>query len=221
MLVTRRALLAAPLLPAPPLPATKAAATAMLRPGVGTDLSFFPLPQERLGLRAPGLGVVTLPAARAHLMALLPIAGRQVAVVAFGADPPASLARLDLAAFVGWDGACLRVLALEVLLWQAEGGGVLSGRFAATGDRTRFALTRDAGAPRGARPWLREHWTDMLAWHDGAALADAPPRPPLAGTWQARLATTRARVAARLAAPCADVAEGLIGLLAPADLPPG
>ena len=216
MLITRRALLAAPLPPAP-----RVAATAMLQPGTATDLSFLPLPQERLGLRASGLGVVTLPAARAHLTALLPIAGRQVAVVAFGADPPASPARLDLAAFIGWDGACLRVLALEVLLWQAEGGGVLSSRFAATGERARFTLSRDAGAPRGARPWLREHWTDMLAWRDGAALADAPPRPPLAGTWQARLAAARARVAARLAAPCRDVAEDLIGLLAPAALPPG
>ena len=215
MALPRRALLAAVLLPALPAP------VAALRPDLRSQLRFSPLPQERLAFRASGLtGAVTLPAARARLLALLPIAARQVAVLAFGADPPGSAARLDLAAFVGWDGAGLRVLALEVLGWANGHGGVLASRFAATGDRTGFALVRDAAAPRGAGTWRREHWTDMLAWGVGATLVDAPLRPPLAGTWQAQLGVMRAAVAARLASPCADIGEDLTSLLAPADLPP-
>jgi hypothetical protein len=112
-------------------------------------------------------------------------------------------------------------MALEVLAWQAPGGGWLATRIGATGERTRLKLTRDAAAPRGARPWRRESWTDFLAWRDGAALADAPVRPPPPQTWQAQLAAVRARVAARLAEPCQDVGEDVTGLIAPAALPPG
>jgi hypothetical protein len=220
MPLSRRALLAAPLLgvAAPPGPAR----SAMFRPNIASALGFTPLPLERLAFRAAGLDpAITLPAARARLAALLPIAARQVAVLAFAADPPAPPAKLDLGAIVGWDGARLRVLALEVLRWEAPGGGWLDTRITATGDRARLLLHRDAAAPRGARPWQRESWTDSLAWRDGAALADAPVRTALPQTWQARLSAVRARVAARLAAPCQDVAEDVIRLIAPADLPPG
>jgi hypothetical protein len=221
MPLPRRALLAAALFGAPATPAV-AADHATLRPGVASQIGFSPLPQERVAFRASGLApAIDLPAPRARIAALLPIAGRQVAVLAFGADPPGSAARLDLAALVGWDGAVLRVLALEVLNWQAASGAWLATRLAATADRTRLLLTREAAVPRGALPWQREHWTDLLGWRDGAALADAPPRPPAPGTWQAQLAAMRARVAVRLAAPCDDVAEDVIGLLAPSALPPG
>jgi hypothetical protein len=221
MRLPRRALFAAALFGAP---ATVAGASgvATLRPRVASTIGFAPLPRERVAFRAAGLEpAIGLPAPRARVAGLLPIAGRQVAVLAFGADPPGSGARLDLAAIVGWDGAALRVLTLEVLNWRAASGAWLATRFAATGDRMRLALTREAAAPRGALPWQREGWIDMLAWREGAALADAPPRPPAAGTWQARLASMRARVAARLAAPCRDVAEDLIRLLPPEALPPG
>jgi hypothetical protein len=217
MHVRRRTLLAA-LLGAP----AARVDFAMLRPRVASAIGFVPLPRERVAFRAAGLDPsITLPAPRARLAGLLPIAERQVAMLAFGADPPGSPARLDLVAIVGWDGAGLRVLALEVLGWQAADGGSLATRFAATGDRTRLLLTSDAAAPRGARPWRREHWTDLLAWREGSALADAPVRPPAPDTWQARLASVRGAVAARLAAPCSDIAEDTIGLLAAADLPRG
>jgi hypothetical protein len=217
MPLTRRALLAAAL--ACPV-AARAAAPASLRPGTRSDLRFAPLPQERLAFRATGLEpAITLPAPRARLAALLPIAGRQVAVLAFGADPSAA-ALLDLAAVVGWDGARLRVLALEVLRWQAPGGAWLGTRILATGDRNRLELLRDAAAPRGGRPWRREGWTDLLAWRDGGSLADEPVRVPLPDTFQAGLATIRARVAAHLVQPRQDVGEDLIGLIVPEALPP-
>lgn len=224
MRLPRRSLLAAPLLLATPPLATGARAMtmAMLEPGRNSELGFTPLPLERLAFRAAGVsGAIALPAQRSRLVTVLPIAARQVAVVAFGADPPGAPARLDLAAFIGWDGFRLRVLALEVLDWRDGRGGTLDSRILATGDRTGFSIIRDAAAPRGTRLWRREHWTDMLAWQAGAPLADDPPRPPLAGTWQAALAPRRAAVAARLATPCQDIADDLIRLLAPASLPTG
>ncbi len=214
MVLTRRALLAAPI-----ASASSAAQPAMLRPGVASVLTFVPLPHERLAFHAAGLDpAITLPAPRARLVGLLPVAGRQVAMLAFGADPSAA-AWLDLAALVGWDGARLRVLALEVLRWRAPGGATLDTRLRATADRTRVELRRDAGAPRGGRPWRRESWIDRLAWRDGGALADSPTRAPPPGTFQAHLAAARARVAARLSRPCADIADDLILLLAPTDPP--
>lgn len=220
-LYTRRVLLAAALLGASATPAA-AAQFATLCPGVASAIGFAPLPRERLAFRAAGLEPsISLPAPRARVVGLLPIAGRQVALLAFGADPPDTAARLDLAALVGWDGAQLRVMALEVLTWQLPGGARLDTRFAATGERTRLTLTRECAAPRGARRWRREGWIDLLAWQDGGALRDDPARTPVADTWQAQLARLRAAVAARLAAPCGDVAEDLIRLLAPEALPPG
>ncbi len=210
MRLTRRALVAAPLFGVP-MPEAHVGATARLRPGTISDIGFLPLPRERVAFRASGLApVVTLPAARVHRAALLPIADRQIAVLAFAADPSAA-ARLDLGAFVGWDSGGLRVLALEVLLWRAANGGGFATRVSATGDRTRLLLLRDAAAPfDGGTRWRRESWTDLLAWKTGEALADAPTRTPLAGTFQARLAR-----------PCTDVGEDLVALIASDGLPPG
>jgi hypothetical protein len=222
MSLSRRALFAAPLLAAPwqPVPPAGAATTAMLQPGVAAELRFLPLPRERVGLRAGDLGCVSVPALRSRLVALLPVAARQVALLAFGADPPGGPGRLDLAAFVGWDGTCLRVLALEVLTWRAAAGATLDSRVAAIGERTGFALARDAAAPRGATRWQREHWTDHLAWAERASLADAPTRPPPPGSWQAQLDALRAGVATRLARPCQTVADDLLGLFTAEALPP-
>ncbi len=220
-MLTRRALLAAPLFGVP-MPEARVPATAMLRPGTLSAIGFSPLPRERVAFRASGLApTVTLPAARVRRAAVLPIAERQIVVLAFAADP-SHAARLDLGAFVGWDTGGLRVLALEVLLWRAADGGGFTTRLAATGDRTRILLLRDAAAPLGGGTrWRRESWTDLLAWRTGEALADAPVRAAPAGTFQARLAVVRARVAARLARPCHDVGEDIVALIAPDALPPG
>lgn len=218
MVITRRALFAAPLLAAP-APVPPPAPEAALRPGTRSGLTFTPLPHERLAFHAAGLApAIALPAPRARLAGLLPLAGRQVAMLAFAADPSAA-SRLDLMALVGWDGARLRVLALEVLRWQAPDGAALDTRVRASSDRMRVELRRDAGAPRGGRPWLRESWIDLLAWQEGGPLRDAPRRAPVPGTFQSRLAAARARLAIRLALPCEDIGEDVLALIAPADLP--
>jgi hypothetical protein len=221
MPLTRRMLLAAPLFGVP-MPEARVPASAMLRPGTISAIGFAPLPRERVAFRAQGLApAITLPATRVRRAALLPIADRQLVVLAFAADPNAA-ARLDLGAFVGWDAGGLRVLALEVLAWRAADGGGFATRLTATGDRTRILLQRDAAAPMGGGTrWRRESWTDLLAWRAGAPLQDAPVRTPLPGTFQAMLAGVRARVAARLARPCTDVGEDLVALIAPESLPPG
>jgi len=219
MSLSRRALLTAPLL-ARPLSRARAGESAMLRPGQSCATDFMPLPRERVAFRAEGLApMIVLPAARARLAALLPMAGRQIAVLGFAADP-SETARLDLGAFVGWDGARLRVLALEPLRWCAGDGSGFNTRLYATGDRTRFYLRRDGAAPIDRMRWRRESWTDLLAWRDGETLADAPARVPPPETWQARLSALRARVAARLERPCDSIGEELLALFRPDALPP-
>ena len=219
MTLSRRALLAIPLLGARAAPAS-AAEVATLRPGSRSVIGITRLPDQRLAFRASGLGpAITLPATQAGHATLLPIADRQIVLLVFTIASVAP-ARLDLGAFVGWDGARLRVLALEALLWRTPDGGGFSTRARASGDRTRLLLLRDAGAPRGARPWMRESWTDMLAWRGGGSLADAPARVPPPGTWQARLAALRARVAARLEEPRAAITDDLVALFTPGALPP-
>jgi len=220
MILSRRALLATPLLLGTLSVPARAADIAMLRPGLRSALGLTPLLPDRASFRAAGLAPeITLPASRARAVAVLPIAGREIVLLGFGADPSAS-APLELGAFVGWDGSRLRVLALEVLSWRPANGGVLSTRVKASGDRTRLMLLRGATLPVGRTRWRREYWIDMLAWREGEALADAPVRVPPPETWQALLAHTRIRVAARLAAPCSAVAEDLTGLFAPDSLPP-
>jgi hypothetical protein len=219
MSLSRRAVLASPLLAAQ---ATRAHAAdmAMLRPGTPAAVGLLPLAQGRMAFTAAGLlPAITLPSSRAHGVTLLPIAGRQVVVLGFGADPAAATP-LDLGAIVGWDGLRLRVLALELLTWRAANGGTLTTRLKASGDRTRLMLLREASLPIGATRWRREHWIDLLAWRDGQALADAPVRVPPPDTWQARLERVRAQVAARLVEPCATIGMDLTALFAPELLPP-
>lgn len=203
---------------------------ARLRPGQASGLGFTPLPGERVAFRATGIaGSVIIPVARASIRAVLKLADREVALLSFAADPGADgldgdgpPGRLDMAAIVGWDGMALRLLALEPLRWQADPAGPtdarLNTRFAATGDRCRLLLQRDAAAPRGALPMHHESWTDLLAWRDGGALADAPAHPSAPGSWQWHLAAARARMIARLARPCDAVTDDVLALCRPPDL---
>jgi hypothetical protein len=217
MPLARRALLTAFAGLAP----TPRSISARLLPGVDGVIGLVPLPPDRVALRADCVaGQIDAPAGRARIAAVLPLADRDVAMLGIAADPPSG-GQLDLMAIVGWDGSALRLLALEVLSWQAPGGARLATRVAAVGDRSRLRLARDAAAPRNGGSWRHESWIDLLAWHDGGALADAPPRPPLPGTWQAHLAQSRAGVIARLGMACQSVSDELLALCGPPDIAAG
>jgi hypothetical protein len=189
------------------------AALLAVRPAAAARLALDPSGDDPAALRFDGIeGAITLPPARARVAFTLPIAGREVAGVAFGADPPG--VTLDLVALCGWDGAVLRVLGLEVLSFAGPDGANLASRFASVGDRTRLSIERTAAAPRPGLPLRWENFTDFLAWREQAPLANAPVRAPLPGTRQAALAVGRARVAALLGEPCQSVTAEMIAAVA-------
>ncbi|HEY2132773.1 MAG TPA: hypothetical protein VGH36_07345 [Acetobacteraceae bacterium] len=184
---TRRRLLAAPAILLAPLDlARPAPRLARLRPERIGPVFVEPAAAGTTLFHADRIeGAVTLPSPDARLVALLPIAGREVACLAFAADPP--WGKLSLMSIAGWDGVRLRLLGLEVLNLTGVDGALLSSRFAGVGDRTRLRIGREAARPRAALPRAWENWTDLLAWRDSAPLAAALVRPPLPGTWQAAL----------------------------------
>jgi hypothetical protein len=190
-----------------------AAALLIARPAAATHMALEPAGDDQAAFRIDGIdGAITLPAARARIAFALPIGGRAVAGVAFAADAPG--ASLDLVALCGWDGACLRIVGLETLSYAGADGASVASRFAGVGDRTRLRIERTASVPRHGLPLRWENWTDLLAWHDQAPLADAPVRPPLPGTRQAALAAGRARAAALLNEPCQAVSALMIAAVA-------
>ncbi|MCW3473995.1 hypothetical protein [Limobrevibacterium gyesilva] len=201
------------ILTAPALLLARPAAAARLRPDRPGPVVLLPAESGRMALRCEGIDdAVTVPGARARIAMLLPVAGRDIAGIAFAADGIAG--RLDLMALAGWDGARLRILGMEVLGWAGADGSSLSSRFAGVGDRTRLRVQRVAamprpGAPKVGAPKVWETWTDLLAWRDRAPLADSPVRPGAPGSWQARLAAMRARAAALLDPPCLAVTAEL------------
>ena len=194
---------------------TMLAAAAMLavRPAVAARLALEPAGGDQAALRFEGVeGAITVPSARARIAFALPIAGRQVAGVAFGAD--AAGTTLDLVALCGWDGACLRLLGLEVLSLSGAGGANLASRFAGVGDHTRLRVERTAAVPRPGLPLRWESFTDFLAWREKGPLADAPVHSPLPGTRQAALAAGGGGVAALLGEPRQAVTAAMIAAVA-------
>ena len=198
----RRAALVAPL-----LLLARPAAAARLRPDTEGRLTLTADGPHQAALRCEGLeGAVHVPLGRARIAAILPIADRDIACVAFADDPPAGNGDLDLLALIGWDGAGLRVLGLDVLHWTGLDGSLLNCRIAGVGDRSRLRLAREAtGATAHPRRW--EQWTDYWQWTNAASLHDAPVRPPLADTWQARLAQARGRAERFLTVPRQEVSD--------------
>lgn len=159
------------------------------------------LPQERMAFSVAGApGAIVLPAHRARVVARLPVAGGAATLLAFAADTDA--ARRDVLLIVAKTASGPRLAALDLLSWRDDSGAHLTTQVASGGGRV--VLTRDAAAPNGVTRWRRERWTDYLAWRDGFGLEDAAPRPPLPGTFQARLAAWRLAVLARLARECRD-----------------
>lgn len=216
-MLARRRLLAAPaallaplaLSPPPPPPRPRA----MLRPG---RLGEWLIAAEGAGtsvFRAEAMdGAIALPSPTAHMAALLPMAGRQVACLAFAVPLPQGA--LSAIALAGWDGARLRLLGLEVANWQGAAGGRLWSRLGGVGDRTRLRIAREAASVRPGLPRAWENWTDYLAWRNGAALATVQIRPPPAESWQARLAALRALSDGLLATPRQSVPPEWVQALA-------
>jgi hypothetical protein len=211
--LSRRRLLAAPAVLLAPLNfARPPERVARLRPGQPGQVGPVFLDPSGSGARtfhADGVpGAVSLPSPDARLVALLPIAGREIACIAFPADAPSG--RLELMALAGWDGDALRLLGLEVLGWTGADGGTLSSRFAGVGDRTRLRIEREGATPRPGRTRQWENWTDYLAWRDHAPLAAALVRTPLPGTSQARLAALRDQTDALLPTSRQSVSPALL-----------
>lgn len=138
----------------------------------------------------PSGAVFICPPARAKLLATVRLRAMQVAAMSFAFDTPE--ASQDLLALVGPDG-CL--LALERLRWTTARGDVFETHFAMLPDRMHLTLERTIAIH--AKAWAREAWTDYLAVVE-ATLVDRPPRPVLAGTWQARMSGERRFVAEQL-----------------------
>jgi hypothetical protein len=208
--LSRRRLLAAPAVLLAPLNfARPPERVARLHPGQIGPVFLDPGESGVSMFHADGLpGTVTLPSSDARLAALLPIAGREIACIAFPADPPGG--RMTLMALAGWDGDGLRLLGLEVQAWTGADGGMLSSRFAGVGDRTRLRIEREGATAQPGRPRAWENWTDYLAWRDHAPLAAALVRTPLPGTWQARLAALRDQTDALLTASRQSVSPALL-----------
>jgi len=143
---------------------------------------------------------VEVPALRARRLANLPIAGRELLALAFGADIAGESSQ-DLVALAGWDGAQVRILALETLAWRRDDGAAFTMRVMATPDRDHLSLNCFASMARPVTRPFHRVWADLLQWRDGAPLADALPRPPLAGSWQEAMGGLRRQVTSFLAEP--------------------
>lgn len=185
MLLSRRALLAAPFLMAAESPVGP---PALLPAGPG-----------RVELAWAGRGAVWLPGPAAMLGGLA-LDGVGLAAVRLDMGPG-----LSLLALCG--GERPRLLGLEVLRWRGADGAHLETRFSAVSDRRRIRLARMAARPVDRVRWQRAGWTDYLAWN-APLLVDAPVRPPPVGTWQARLEAVRAATLDWLAAPRAVLSVG-------------
>ena len=193
----------------PALLLTRNAVAETLLPGHPGALSLTPGDGGVMMFRSAGIDdFISVPATQARIAFALPIAGREVAGIAFAAG-----STLELVTLVGWDNARLRILGLEVLNWKIPTGAMLSSRFSSTGDRTRLLIARYAALPRPGLPRHWENWTDLLAWRDGAPLADAPVHHPPAGTMQARLADLRQRSMTLIAPPFQILTTGMLDSL--------
>jgi hypothetical protein len=222
-LLTRRALFAAPLAAVPGADLWSGAFR--VDPGIAPVPFRTQSDNGRLRIEIAGSAApIFLPGARARILVKLPLAGREVLVATFAGDGAASRGPLDLLAVIGSDGARRGVLAVEMLRWQGEGGAGFDTRLDAPGAGTLLRLARVASPPQASTASRHFIWADYLAWRQGGALADAAPRPPRPGTWQAALAAIRARIAPLLTPPPHEVTLALLaptGLLDPtAEIPP-
>jgi hypothetical protein len=157
-------------------------------------------------IEAEGWPALRLPGKQIRLLALLPLADREIVAAGIALGDGSGT---ELLAFAGWDGACARLLGLEVLAWAAPGQR-LDTRVQASPDGRHVRLLRtlaviraktDAAAAGHAQTPFRFIWNEWLRWQDHAPLADAPVRPAIPGGMPARFAAIREKVAALLAPP--------------------
>ena len=151
---------------------------------------------------------IDVPAERARVLARFALGGTPALALAFAADLAEGTRDLLAVAAAG------RVVALEVLSWRGTDGSRLYTRLSVVPDGRRLRLERSASAPRGPG-YHREQWTDYLVWQEAGPMADAPVRPVLAGTWQARLAAQRAGMLATLAVGLRNVPPALVAACPP------
>lgn len=201
-MITRRFFVAAPVLamrPDPPILRLEPGA-----PGLGA-------PEAALLL--PGGDVFVCPGLRARVMAVLRLRAMEVVALGFGADLPGCTQ--DHMALVGADGV---LLALERMMWRDQQGASLNTRLAMLPDRIHITLQRDAG--RKDVQWRRESWTDYLRL-EGGMMRNVPPRPVLAGTWQAFNTEQRAATAAAIGARCRVLTPAMLAALPGSPFPEG
>lgn len=217
--LSRRALLAIPLALAPHAARAQPSAV-QINPSGPASLLTTTTEGERLRISFTGWPQpIELPARRARLLAAYPLAGREILAVAFAGDrspeAAAEKGRLDLVALIGSDGSVLRVLGVEMLTWAGPGGASFDTMLDAPGHGVALRLARVGTPPESMTRSFHLTWSDYLAWRQGGPLADAAPRPPRPGTWQAELSRVRAAVTGVLIPSCNSIT---LNLLAPTGL---
>ena len=106
-------------------------------------LGFLPPPASAADAATVSLGGILVPASRARLLANVRLGGEMVTVLAFAADLPEGERDLFVVAVPG------RVAALDLLTWHGADGTRLHTRVSAVSDGVRLRLQRIASAPRG------------------------------------------------------------------------
>jgi hypothetical protein len=215
MPISRRVLLAVPMtLATAPAMAAAAPREVRLKPGergVGFAIESGPIASRLRFVGYRESFVLPVPAAP---LGLLPIAGRELLSVGFSANALAGV-RQTLTALIGWDGRRLRILDVETLSFESGDGhqtGRLTARLTDTPDRRHLRLIASASRTQPHGPLLRESWVDLLAWHEGAPLASANPRPPPPDSWQGRMLASRRRIIGLLDTPRTQIT---LDMLAP------
>jgi hypothetical protein len=152
------------------------------------------------GVGAEQLTPIDLPCVQVTLSGRLVLARREMLLASFPSEATPKNAKLGLVAVIGWDGARMRILAIEPETIQTEEGADLSVRLASSADDAILRLTYELSAPRGPTLPFHLQWIDMLGFRPMSPLKDIAARPALAGSCQAALAAIRARLQAMLAA---------------------
>jgi len=169
--------------------------------------SLDPAGTDTVSVRGPG-GVrgILLPARRARIIDVLPVAGHDIAAIAFAADRDGA-GDLDLLALVGSDAVEPRILGLEVLSWVGGDGSALYSRIGVDHNGRGVRIERSAQRARDSAP---EAWTDLLFWRARAPLEDGAVHLAAPGSCQAIVYAMRSRVTDMLDLPCRSVTPKLV-----------